>query len=414
VIVETFIMMTETGRDPAGTLPESPSGAAAGELELTIVMPCLNEAETVAVCVGKAKRFLQQHDIAGEVLVADNGSTDGSQGLARDMGARVVAISEKGYGRALQGGIAAARGKYVVMGDADDSYDFSSLAPFVAELRTGHDLVMGNRFRGGIMPGAMPWLHKLGNPFLTRVGRLFFGCPVGDLYCGLRGFSKRAYERMDLHAPGMEFAYEMVIKSTLLGLNIAEVPTILHKDGRTRPPHLRTWRDGWRTLRFMLLFSPLWLFLLPGMALFLVGLIASLALLGGPLWMGHVGFSIHSLLVAGFVCLLGYQLIIFGVFTKSYAISQGLHPPHALLARVCKHANLEGGLLVGLAIGAAGLALLGTAGWQWARASFGELDPYVTMREVVPAVVLMMLGAQTVFASFFLGILGLRSGRRKG
>jgi glycosyltransferase involved in cell wall biosynthesis len=400
-------MIVEANRPRTGPLSDE-----AAELELSIVMPCLNEAETLAACVTKAQRSLREHGIAGEVIVADNGSTDGSQAIATDLGARVVAVAEKGYGHALQAGIAAARGRYVIMGDSDDSYDFSALLPFVEKLRQGHDLVMGNRFRGGIMPGAMPRLHKLGNPALTSIGRLFFGCPVGDLYCGLRGFSKQAYNRMDLHAPGMEFAYEMVIKSTLLGLNITEVPTVLHKDGRSRPPHLRTWRDGWRTLRFMLLFSPLWLFLLPGTGLVLLGLVASLALLSGPLWMGHVGFSIHSLLVAGFVCLLGYQLIIFGLFTKGYAVAQGLHPPHRFLSKLCRLANLERGVLAGLGVGMIGLVMLVGVVWRWAEVSFGELDPYVTMRRVIPAVVLMMLGAQTVFASFFLSILGLRSGRR--
>ncbi|MBI3462385.1 MAG: glycosyltransferase family 2 protein [Planctomycetes bacterium] len=377
--------------------------------EISIVMPNLNEAETLGTCIAKAQRALAELGVAGEIVVADNGSTDGSPAIAEMMGARVVHVEAKGYGNALRGGAAAARGKYIIMGDADDSYDFSAIQPFVEKLREGYDLVMGNRFRGGIMPGAMPWKHRwIGNPVLTGIGRLFFRCPVGDFHCGLRGFSKAAYERMELQTTGMEFASEMVIKSTLQGQRITEVPTVLYKDGRSRPPHLRSWRDGWRHLRFMLLFSPRWLFFIPGMVLFLLGLLTSLWLLAGPRQIGSVVLDIHTLLVAGFVCLLGYQLIVFAVFTKVFAITQGLHPPQRLLEPLRRYVNLEVGLLVGLGLAVAGLVALVGAVWGWRAAGFGELDPRTTMRQVIPAVVLLTLGVQTVFASFFLSILSLR------
>jgi hypothetical protein len=373
-------------------------------------MPCLNEAETLAACITKAKRAFQEHAIDGEVVVADNGSTDGSQEIGTRLGARVVPVAAKGYGSALQGGIAAARGRYIIMGDSDDSYNFAAIRPFVEKLREGNDLVMGNRFRGGIMPGAMPWKHRwIGNPVLSWVGRLFFGCPVGDFHCGLRGFSKAAYERMQLQTTGMEFASEMVIKSTLMRMKIAEVPTVLHKDGRSRPPHLRSWRDGWRHLRFMLLFSPRWLFLIPGIGLFALGLLASVWLLGGPRRLGPVAFDISTLLVSSFTCLLGYQLIVFAVFTKIFAITEGLHPPHTNLQKpLLRGLNLEIGVIAGLVLLVTGFSLLGYAVWNWRARGFGELEPRVTMRQAIPAVVLMVLGVQTVFASFFLGILTLR------
>src|SRR5512135_1852884 len=305
-------------------------------------MPCLNEAETVATCVRKAIGFLAESGISGEVLVADNGSTDGSQQLAEEAGARVVPISDKGYGNALMGGIIAANGKYVIMGDADDSYDFTNLMPFVDELRKGADLVMGNRFRGGIAPGAMPPLHKyLGNPVLSFIGRLFFRSKIGDFHCGLRGFSRDSVMALNLQATGMEFASELVVKAALYGQRVTEVPTTLAKDGRSRPPHLRSWRDGWRHLRFMLLFSPRWMFLLPGVGCFLLGLIVSLALIAGPLEVAGVGFGVHTMLVAGFLCMLGHQLLVFGLFTTKYAIVEGFHPPKWLLGMLPRWVNLE-------------------------------------------------------------------------
>jgi hypothetical protein len=377
--------------------------------EVSIVMPSLNESETIAACIAKAQRALAERGISGEVVVADNGSTDGSQAIATGLGARVIHVAAKGYGNALRGGIAAARGKYIIMGDSDDSYDFSAIQPFIEKLRAGYDLVMGNRFQGGIMPGAMPWKHRwIGNPVLTGIGRLFFRSPVGDFHCGLRGFSKEAYDRMGLQTTGMEFASEMVIKSTLLGMRVTEVPTVLHKDGRSRPPHLRSWRDGWRHLRFMLLFSPRWLFLIPGTMLFVLGLVTALWLLGGPRQIGSLMLDIHTMLVAGFVCLLGYQLIVFAVFTKIFATTQGLHPPQPLLERLYRYVTLEIGLLVGLGLTVAGLVCLANAVWSWRDVGFGDLDPRISMRQVIPAVVLLMLGVQTIFASFFLSILGLR------
>ncbi|HKB02698.1 MAG TPA: glycosyltransferase family 2 protein [Gemmataceae bacterium] len=383
------------------------------EVEVSVVMPCLNEQETIGRCIEKAQKAFREHRLAGEVVVADNGSTDGSQEIARRLGARVVDIPVKGYGAALQGGVEAAHGMYVIMGDSDDSYDFSDIMPFVEKLREGCDLVMGNRFKGEIRPGAMPFLHKwLGNPVLTWLGRKFFRCPAGDFHCGLRGFRKAAFEEMRLQTTGMEFASEMVIKSTLLKHRIAEVPIVLHPDGRSRPPHLRTWRDGWRHLRFMLLFSPRWLFLNPGAILFTLGLVVSVWLLGGPRRVGALTLDINTMLLAGSMVLVGYQLVIFAVFTKIFVISEGLHPPRTHLYKpIFRGLTLEAGLLAGLALIAAGLGVTGLAIWDWWTAGFGELDPQVTMRRTIPAVLLMTLGVQTVFASFFLGVLTLRRKR---
>jgi glycosyltransferase involved in cell wall biosynthesis len=388
---------------------EFPPVARGDELELSIVMPCLNERETLGICIRKAQQSLAEHCVVGEVVIADNGSTDGSQEIARKLGARVIAVAEKGYGSALRSGIAAARGRYVIMGDSDESYDFSSLYPFVERLREGYELVMGNRFRGGIMPGAMPWKHRwIGNPVLSWIGRLFFKCPVRDFHCGLRGFAKDAYQRMQLQTTGMEFASEMVIKSTLQLLRITEVPTVLHKDGRSRPPHLRSWRDGWRHLRFMCLFSPRWLFLIPGLMMLLLGSIALIWLGAGQRRVGPVSLDIHTLLVAAFVVLLGYQLIIFGLFTKIFAITEGLHPGRSHLNKVPSEVNLEVGVLLGLITSVAGAVVLGLAVWGWRRTGFGALDPRVTMRQLIPAVLLMIVGIQTIFASFFLSVLTLR------
>ena len=382
---------------------------ARDEIEVSIVMPCLNEAETLARCIEKAQFSIRQHGLRAEVIIADNGSTDGSQKIAAQHGARVINVTARGYGSALRGGIAAARGRYVIMGDADDSYDFSSIFPFVEKLREGWDLVMGNRFLGGIHRGAMPWKHRwIGNPVLTGIGRLFFRSPVGDFHCGLRGFSKAAYEKMKLTTTGMEFASEMVIKSSLSGMRIAEIPTVLHRDGRSRPPHLRSWRDGWRHLRFMLLFSPRWLFLVPGTILFLLGAIAGAWIVIAPREVGALVLDIHTLLVAAFCALAGYQLIIFAFFTKIFAIAEGFHPPRAELSRMQRISSLEAGVVAGLLITILGATLLGVAVWGWRRADFGQLDPRVTMRQVVPAVFFLTLGIQTIFSSFFLSILGLK------
>jgi glycosyltransferase involved in cell wall biosynthesis len=377
-------------------------------VEVSIVMPCLDEAETLATCIEKARQAIEKDGLAAEIIVADNGSTDGSQAIATRLGARVVQVSKKGYGSALIGGIDAAHGELVVMGDADDSYDFTAIAPLIEKLRDGFDLVVGNRFTGGIAAGAMPWSHRwVGNPVLTFISRVFFHTPIGDAHCGLRAFRKEAYERMRLRATGMEFASEMVIKASLKGMRIAEVPVRLAPDGRSRPPHLRTWRDGWRHLRFMLLFSPRWLFLYPGLTMFGAGAILSGVLLAGPLQLGGVRLDIHTLLVAAFVALVGYQLVLFAVFTKIFAIRAGFHPPHPALETVFRYITLEVGLAAGALMVLVGFVALVLAVASWGAVGFGNLQPSLTMREVIPAVVLLALGTQTVFASFFISILSI-------
>lgn len=382
---------------------------ANGAVELSIVMPCLNEAETVATCVEKAMRFLGENGIAGEVLVADNGSTDGSQLLAERAGARVVPVTEKGYGAALMGGISAARGLFVAMGDADDSYDFLGLLPFVLRLRLGDDLVMGNRFAGGIADGAMPPLHRyLGNPVLTGVGRLFFRAPVRDFHCGLRAFRRDAIMALNLRTTGMEFASEMVVRSVLAGLRVSEVPTTLKPDGRTRAPHLRSWRDGWRHLRFLLLYSPRYLFLLPGALLSIVGLAVVAWLLPGPRVVGGLGFDVHTMLFAAAAVLLGAQSVLFAVFTKTFAAQEGLVPADPRVDRLYRYVTLETGLIVSGVVLMAGLALAVLSLSSWARSGYGAMDVGRTMRLVIPAMLLMVLGAQGVLASFFLSVLGLR------
>jgi glycosyltransferase involved in cell wall biosynthesis len=399
---------------PVNSLPldeavQSSDVAVISGIELSVVMPCLNEAETLATCIRKAQAAFQRADIAGEVIVADNGSDDGSQAIATDLGARVVAVSAKGYGNALMGGIAAAKGRYVVMGDSDDSYDFGDIPRFLEELRKGSDLVMGNRFRGGIQPTAMPLSHRyFGNPGLTALGKLFFGSPCGDFYCGMRGFSKAAYQRLDLRTTGMEFATEMVVKSTLLKLRIAEVPTTLSPDGRSRPPHLRTWRDGWRTLRFFLLYSPRWLFLYPGAALMLLGVLAGAWLLPEPRRVGTVVFDVHTLLYAAIAVLLGFQAIAFAVFTKLFAISEGLHPPDALLDRLFQYITLEVGLVAGALLVVGGLLISVYAVHFWGTQNYGPLDMSHTFRLVIPGALFLILGVQGIFSSFFLSVLGMR------
>ncbi len=386
-----------------------------GGCRLTILMPCLNEAETIESCVRKAFRSLDQLNLAGEVVVADNGSTDGSRERAEALGARVVPVSERGYGAALQAGIIAAKGDWIVMGDADDSYDFSHLAPFISRLDEGYDLVMGCRLpQGGgkIMPGAMPWKHRwLGNPGLSWLGQLFFQAPVTDIYCGLRAFSRAAILRLNLLAPGMEFACEMVIKATLHGLRITEVPITLYQDGRTRAPHLRTWRDGWRTLRFMLLFSPRWLFLWPGLVIFFIGTIGMLLMSGGPLVLGQIHAERNSMLVSGMLMLVGYQAIFFGLFTKIYSQSMGLRPEDSRLERWFKLFSLEKGILFGLFLVASGGVVLVVAMARWSAVHFGSLEgDELTPRLVIWSVIATTLGIQTIFNSFFISVLGLRTG----
>jgi glycosyltransferase involved in cell wall biosynthesis len=376
--------------------------------ELSILMPCLNEAETLAICIKKAQKALDDLHVNGEVVVADNGSTDGSPDIAASLGARVIHVAEKGYGSALLGGIKAARGKYIIMGDADDSYDFTNLGPFLEKLRAGYDLVMGNRFKGGIEPNAMPLLHKyLGNPVLTGIGRLFFRSPCGDFHCGLRGFSKAAIQRLDLRTRGMEFASETVVKASLHGLRITEVPTTLSVDGRNRPPHLNTWRDGWRHLRFLLLYSPRWLFLYPGLFLMLIGTAVSGWLLVGPRVVDGITFDVHTFLYAAIAIVIGYQTVIFAIFTKVFAITEGLLPEDPRLKTLFRFIRLETGILAGALLLATGIGLSIYALSYWGSTSFGPLDPLQTMHLVIPAVTLIALGLQTVLSSFFLSILGL-------
>ncbi len=377
-------------------------------IELSILMPCLNEAETLEICIKKAQKALEDLNVNGEVIIADNGSTDGSPEIAASLGARVVHVAEKGYGSALQGGIKAARGKYIIMGDADDSYDFTNLGPFLEKLRDGYELVMGNRFKGGIAPNAMPPLHKyLGNPVLTGIGRLFFRSPCGDFHCGLRGFSKVAIQRLDLRTTGMEFASETVVKASLHGLRITEVPTTLSKDGRNRPPHLRSWRDGWRHLRFLLLYSPRWLFLYPGLLLMLIGTVVSGWLLVGPRVVDGITLDVHTFLYAAIAIVIGYQTVIFAIFTKVFAITERLLPEDPRLKTLFRYIKLETGIIAGALLLAAGIGLSGYALSFWSSTSFGPLDPSRMLRLVIPAVTLIALGLQTVLSSFFLSILGL-------
>jgi hypothetical protein len=382
-------------------------------VELTVVMPCLNEAETVATCVRKAAAFIADSGVSGEVVVADNGSTDGSRQLAEDAGARVVPISERGYGNALMGGILAARGEYVIMGDADDSYDFTNLMPFIRELRKGADLVMGNRFKGGIAPGAMPPLHRyLGNPVLSFIGRLFFRSPIGDFHCGLRGFRRDSAISLGLQATGMEFASEMVVKATLAKQKITEVPTTLVKDGRSRPPHLNTWRDGWRHLRFLLLYSPLWLFFIPGMVLLVLGLSLGAAVALGPLTIGGVSLDVDTLVACGAMVDIGFQAVLFWLFTQVYAGAEGFLPTEPKVENLLGKLSLERGILVGAAVGAAGLVGLVFSLTYWQSHSFGHLNYEHALRLMVPSVTALVLCCQIILGTFFLSILGISQTRR--
>lgn len=387
--------------------------SAESPIELSIVMPCLNEAETLAVCIEKAQKGLKAAGISGEVLVADNGSTDGSIQIAEKGGARVVHVATKGYGNALRGGIEAARGRWILMGDADDSYDFGEAGRFVEKLREGHDLVMGCRLPSGggtIKPGAMPWKNRwIGNPSLSFLGRLFFKTPVRDFHCGLRGFSRDAYDRMELKTTGMELASEMVMKASLRSMRISEVPVTLHPDGRSRPPHLRPWRDGWRHLRFMLIYSPRWLFLVPGLVLTILGTLASAWIFLAPRHIGGVEFDAGSLLVACMGVIIGVQLLAFAGFTKAFAIAEGLLPEDPKFQAVLRAITLERGLIAGLAICLAGAATLGWSIYLWSRADFGSLPYPENLRRLILAVTLIVVGLQTVFSSFFLGVLGLKT-----
>lgn len=384
------------------------------ECELSIVMPCLNEAETLAVCIEKARGYLARSGVRGEVLISDNGSTDGSQALAEAHGARVVHAPRRGYGAALQQGIASAHGKYVIMGDADDSYDFANLDAFVERLRAGDELVMGNRFRGGIGPGAMPPLHRyLGNPVLTTIGRVLFGSPSKDFHCGLRGFSRSAIQSLELRTTGMEFASEMVVKATLRGLRISEVPTTLKKDGRSRPPHLRSWRDGWRHLRFLLMLSPRWLFLAPGGVLILLGTFFMALVLPGPFVVGDVRFDVTTLIAAAAMVVLGTQTITFGILAKQFGVNAGILPATRGSSRLRQVFALERAVLIGTTVFLVGLGFMLWTVTSWGASGLGDLDYEVTLRRVVPAVTAMTLGLQLVLSAFMSGVLDLDVDRER-
>jgi glycosyltransferase involved in cell wall biosynthesis len=379
-----------------------------GSLELTILMPCLNEAETLAACITKARRFISEQKIAGEVVIADNGSTDGSQDIATNLGARVVPVPVRGYGAALAAGSLSARGRYVIMGDSDDSYDFSNLMPFVEKLREGYDLVMGNRFRGGIREKAMPWKNRyIGNPILSGIGRLLFNCPARDFHCGLRGYSVAAFKRMNLHTTGMEFASEMVIKSTIFGMRIGEVPTTLDKDGRSRPPHLRPWRDGWRHLRFMLLYSPRWLFWYPGFALIALGLPLGTRLMFGPMKAGSVSFDINTLLFCALAAILGFQSLTFGVLSRQLGEKLGVLPRSKSVGFFRKVLNLEKLLILGSVILIGGLAAIVVSVAFWRSTDFGNLDPSQAFRRTIPAFTACVVGVQTIFFAFLSSVIDL-------
>lgn len=376
------------------------------------MLPCLNEAATIATCIEKAQRALSSHGLAGEIIVADNGSTDGSSEIAARLGARVVPVPARGYGHALMGGIAAARGPFIIMGDADDSYDFGEIPRFITKFREGYSLIQGCRLPAGggtVLPSAMPFLHRWwGNPMFSWLARRMFHAPIHDVYCGLRGFTRELYDRLDLRCTGMEFATEMVIKASLHGERIAEVPITLHPDGRTnRPSHLRTFRDGWRTLRFFLMCSPKWLFFFPGLLLITLGLLGYALAFPGTTIDGMT-LDAHTMLVASLAILLGYQSVLFAVFSKTFAMSERLLPPDPRLLRWLEILSLERCLLVGAVGFLAGLGLLVGAVNQWREVDFGRLDYARTMRWVIPGVTLAALGFQTVLASFLVSILGMR------
>ncbi|GMM94961.1 glycosyltransferase family 2 protein [uncultured Microbacterium sp.] len=375
-------------------------------VELTILMPCLNEAETLAVCIQKAQGFLARSGVRGEVLISDNGSTDGSQQIAADLGARVSHAPRRGYGAALINGIEQARGSFVIMADADDSYDFENLEPFVEKLRAGADLVMGNRFRGGIAPGAMPPLHKyLGNPVLSGIGQLFFRPGIDDFHCGLRGFNRERILSLDLQTTGMEFASEMVVKASLARYRIEEVPTTLKKDGRSRPPHLRSWHDGWRHLRFLLIFAPRWLFVYPGLFAFFVGAIAVGVLSFGGVQIGAVGFDVTTMVYASALCVTGYQSLLFFWLTKLYATQEGFLPASPRYRSIVARWSAERGLLIGLGLFVVGVGIGVVQVLRWGSLDFGPQDATEVVRIAIPSALGIMLGFQTVMMSFFSGVL---------
>lgn len=378
-------------------------------IELSVVMPCLNEAETLATCIQKIEQAFRQNDIAGEIIVADNGSTDGSQNIALGLGARLISVQKKGYGNALRGGIDAAQGRYVIMGDADDSYNFLEIPAILNQLRNGYDLVMGNRFRGGIAPGAMPALHRyLGNPVLSFVGRLFYTIPIGDFHCGLRGFNRQAYQSWQLRTSGMEYASEMVVKAALVKSRIAEVPVTLSPDGRSRPPHLRTWQDGWRHLVFLLIHSPRWLFVVPGLVMMVVGLLLFAITLPRPVVIGRIGLDVHTLLFSVVMVVAGLQAVSIGVISRIYAVILGTKPPTPWITRMTSSRWVNQQVFLGF-----GLVIVGVAGFIyslsiWEGQSFGALNPTGMLRIIIPFVFSFLSGFQLIFTGFFISMLSLK------
>jgi glycosyltransferase involved in cell wall biosynthesis len=376
------------------------------EIELTILMPCLNEAETLEICIKKAMSFLEDNNVDGEVLIADNGSTDGSQEIAIRNGARVVNIEQKGYGSALRGGSENARGRYVIMGDADDSYNFLNLMPFLEKLREGYELVMGNRFKGGIEKGAMPPLHKyLGNPVLSFIGRIFYPSDIKDFHCGLRGYNRAAIQSLQLQTTGMEYASEMVVQATLHKLRMIEVPTTLSPDGRSRPPHLRSWRDGWRHLKFLMMYSPNWTFLYPGIILSVIGLVMMVAIGVGPTKIGNVNFGINTMMYGSAALLVGVNISLFSMFTKAYALSSGFIPNSPKTIGILEKFTVEKGVVIGVLLTLLGIVATIIAFVIWGNNSFGNLQPESIMKITIPAATLIAIGIELIFASFFLGIL---------
>ncbi len=403
----------------AVTVPKEPivvpsTAGALETLDVSVVMPCLNESATIGTCVTKALQTMERLNLRGEVVVSDNGSTDGSQEIASALGARVISVEKHGYGAALQEAIAVARGRFVLMGDSDGSYDFACLDLFLDKLHEGYDLVVGNRFRGEILPGAMPSLHRYaGNPILSGIGRLLFKSPIGDFHCGLRAFRRGSIQQLHLQMLGMEFASEMIVKATLFGMRLTEVPTTLSRDGRNRAPHLRTWRDGWRHLRFLLLYSPRWLFLYPGMLLLVLGTLASLWLLPGPRTVGRITFDVDTLLFSAMAILLGFQSINFAVFTEVFAVTRGLLPEDPLLSKFFRHVRLEAGLLGGMLLLLAGVGMWIAGFRYWSSLDFGPLLPARVLRIVIPGIVCITLGFQAILSSFFLSVLGMEQQDRR-
>ena len=403
--MNTLLRMSIEDQTYVGSGGPAPAGA---RIDVSVVIPCLNEAKSLGLCVDKAINAFREHGISGEVVVSDNGSTDGSIEIAEEHGARVVHATIKGYGNALRKGIEEARGEFIIMGDADDSYDFTEVPAFVAKWREGAELVMGNRFAGGIKPGAMPWLHKhLGNPAITAILNRFFGAGIGDAYCGMRGFTKRVYQQIYPRTTGMEFALELLIKTKKLGASVAEIPVTLWPDKRGRRPHLRTFHDGWRSLRFMLLYAPNWLFVIPGVFLATLGLALVFWLFPGPRPVGRVIFDIHTMLFGMIFALLGVQIISIGLFAKVFSYAERFSPNQRSLERWLNRVKLEHGLLLG-----AGLAAIGLVGcvwllWQWMSSDFGRFDQ---LRLVIFFSMWLFLGVQVIFSSFFISMLGISRG----